>query len=76
MCAIEKLKEYKTNSTTINTELRNGAENPELYAIDELFSDVDVPSILYRIPDNQYVIIRNDIFCDPAYLSCTDNVDG
>lgn len=74
MCAIDKLKEYKNNSDTINQKLREGCENPDI--IDDLFSDRDVPPTLYRFLANQYIKFDGDIFCDPAYLSCTDNVDN
>ena len=75
MGAIEKLKEYKNNSHDINQSLREGSDNPNLNAIDVLFSEIEVPSILYRLLDNQFVKIIGDVFCDPAYLSCTDDID-
>lgn len=76
MSAIEKLKEYKNKSDDINQGLREGIDNPDLYAIDELFSEIEVPSTLYRFLDNQYVKFDGEIFCDPAYLSCTDDIDN
>jgi len=76
MSAIEKLKGYKSNSYDINMKLREGHNDPNLHAIDELFSEIKVPSTLYRLLDNKYVILDGDIFCDPAYLSCTDHIDN
>ena len=76
MAAIDKLKEYKKNSQNINQELREGYTNAETCAIDELFSEIEVPSTLYRLLDNQYMNFNGDIFCDPAYLSCTDDADS
>lgn len=76
MGAIDKLKEYKKNSQNINQELREGNADADTCAIDELFSEIEVPSILYRLLDNQYMIFNGDIFCDPAYLSCTDDADN
>lgn len=75
MEAIEKLKEYKNESNEINNKLRNGIVNSETCLIDALFSRKAVPSILYRLLDNKYINIIDGIFCDPAYLSCTKDID-
>lgn len=76
MSAIDKLKEYKRNSDAINQQLREGSDNPDLYAIDDLFSEREVPPTLYRLIDNNFVKSDGDVFCDPAYLSCTDDIDN
>lgn len=75
MDAIEILKKYKNNSKEINNLLRNGIINSETCAMDELLSKEGVPPILYRLIDNKYAKFDGGIFCDPAYLSCTGDVD-
>ena len=73
---MEQLKLYKQNSATINNQLRDGYITTENTAIDALFSEIEVPSTLYRLIDNKHVQFESDIFCDSAYLSCTDEVDN
>ncbi len=75
MNALELLKKYKESSRDINNELRKGNLTLENTAIDALFSKKEVPSTLYRLIDNKHVQFEGGIFCDPAYLSCTDDVD-
>ena len=76
MDVIDYLKAYKENSATINNQLRGGNETSENTAIDAFFSEKEVPSILFRLIDNKHVIFEDGIFCDYAYLSCTDEVDN
>ena len=76
MSPIDQLKTYKENSTTINNQLREGNESPEFTVIDELFSEIEVPPTLYRLIDNVHIHFESGIFCDSAYLSCTDEVDN
>ena len=76
MDAIEMLKRYKHNSREINDTLRSGIINSEICAMDELLSKKEVPHTLYRLIDNKDVKFDGDIFCDPAYLSCTDDIDN
>jgi len=76
MSAIDQLKVYKKNSSTINNQLRDGNVVSENTAIDALFSEIKVPQTLYRLIDNKYAQFEFGIFCDSAYLSCTDEVDN
>lgn len=76
MSAIDQLKEYKKNSSIINNQLREGNMGSENTTIDELFSEIEVPPTLYRLIDNKRVQFESNIFCDSAYLSCTDEVDN
>lgn len=76
MNALNQLEVYKNNSTTINNQLREGNVVSENTAIDALFSEIDVPPTLYRLIDNKYAQFKDDIFCDFAYLSCTDDIDN
>ena len=76
MSAIDQLKVYKKNSSTINNQIREGNVVSDNTAIDALFSEKEVPPTLYRLIDNKHVQFESGIFCDPAYLSCTDAVDN
>lgn len=76
MNTLEVLKQYKESSRDINNELRKGIITLENTAIDSLFSEIEVPPTLYRLIDNKRVQFESDIFCDSAYLSCTDEVDN
>lgn len=76
MNALELLKQYKESSREINNELRNGKMTFENIAIDALFSDREIPPTLYRLIDNKYARFEGDVFCDFAYLSCTDDIDN
>lgn len=76
MDAIEILKKYKKNSTEINNLLRSSVINSETCALDELFAENKVPSVLYRLVDNHLVKFDGVCFCTPTYLSCTDDIDN
>ena len=77
MNELELLRDYVKNAEPqINQELRLGGDCPNAVIFDNLFVNGEMPGTLYRLVPNRIISIDNDgIFLDPAYLSCTDDVD-
>lgn len=77
MDKLELLRDYVQNAEPqINQELRVGKDCPNAVIFDSLFVSGEVPDTLYRLVPNSIINFDNDgIFLDPAYLSCTDDVD-
>lgn len=77
MNELELLQEYITSpDPRLNYELRAGENCEDAVIFDKLFSVGKVPTTLYRLISNEYMHINeNNIFCDSAYLSCTDDID-
>ena len=74
----EALLNYvRQSSPEVNIILRTNNGNLEGKTFDGLFTIGDVPCPLYRIINNDYVIIsEGNIITDPAYLSCTSDLDN
>lgn len=77
MNELELLRDYVQNAEPqINQELRFGRDCPDAVIFDKLFVNGEVPDTLYRLVPNKNICFDNDgFFLDPAYLSCTDDVD-
>lgn len=74
--AIDNLKKYVSEAyPTVNQLLRNGMD-ASMYTFDSLFEEGSIPQPLYRLTDNKYIHIKDGIFADKGYLSCTYNFDS
>lgn len=64
-------------SPEVNVILRTNNGDLEGKTFDGLFTIGDVPNPLYHLMNNEHVVIGEDnIMTDPAYLSCTSDVDN
>lgn len=59
----------------INKFLRAGIVTEDVPLFDLLFKEADVPDILFRLLPVENVNIIDGIICDPAYMSCTNDID-
>lgn len=59
----------------VNQNLRAGIIREDVYLFDSLFVEENVPDILFRLLPVEYVNIIDGTISDPAYMSCTNDID-
>ncbi len=76
MEALEVLKNYVSDSKSINDNLRKGIDIPEIEFLDGLLVEGEVPRYLYRLLDNEDVkITGKKLILDAGYMSCSSRFD-
>lgn len=72
---LDNLRKYVSESDpVVNALLRNNKDASD-YTFDSLFKVESFPRPLYRLINNDYFQVHDNIFVDQAYLSCTRDVD-
>lgn len=73
---INNLRKYVSEANPeVNQLLRNDMNASE-YTFDSLFKKGIVPKPLYRLINNEHILIQDGIFTDKGYLSCTSDFDS